>query len=189
MIGLNDANEPAIRYKSGDAGALEELHKLLEPIIYTGIGHVGLYGRPEHVTADDVRQQSWLILGELARRWEPTGSFLVYFHASFEPTIRRWLGRERGCDAKGMRRNFSVEHDDLCGRIDRYTGYRDGDALPLQEWLAPLTDAERRAVVLGVLDGYTYEAMAPTLGVSRATAHRLCTRGLDRLRATVDVAV
>jgi RNA polymerase sigma factor (sigma-70 family) len=175
----------ALRYQQGDPAALDLLHERLRPAILAALGRLLRQPMPELLAAEDLQQQTWIILGELAGRWRPTGSFLSYFVQTFERELRRYVARARPVRGRRSIRVTPVPHDELLGIIERRTvGENAPEHIALvKDQLAGLTDPERDAVVLHVLEELDFGTIGRQLHVSRATAHRLCRRGLARLAA------
>jgi RNA polymerase sigma factor (sigma-70 family) len=178
--------ELALRYQQGDSDALAALHERLRPAILAALGRLLRQPLPDQLAADDLQQQTWIILGELAGRWRPTGSFLAYFVRTFERELRRYVARARPVRGRRAIRVTPVPHDELLGMIERRGGGDNGPerAALFRDLLAALTERERVAVVLHVLEERNFGAIGHQLHVSRATAHRLVRRGLARLAAT-----
>ncbi len=180
--------ELALRYQRGDSEALARLHERLRPAIFAAQGRLLRHPLPHPIAAEDLQQQSWIILGELAGRWRPTGSFLAYFMRTFERELRRYVARAQPIRGRRATRVIAVPHDELLAVIER----RDvGENVPehnalFRDQLTCLTHAERVAVLLHVLEEQDFGAIGCQLNVSRATAHRLYRRGLARLAASVN---
>ncbi len=191
MIVNETVDELVLRYQQGEPDALGALHEALTPAILTAIRRVSFHGLPASVNPEDVLQETYVLLSELAAHWEPRGApFASYVWSYFAKVLRRWLWREEGRDAVGKRRCISVPHDHLVNTIGGYTirGSAPERAAVLADYLGVLPADQRRAVELSVLEGASFEDIGPLLGVSRATAHRLYTRGLATLRETIGVS-
>ena len=178
----------AERYQQGDAEALALLHDRLRPAIGGVLARYRRLDLPSSISAQDLSQQTWVILADLARRWQPSGSFLAYFLRSFSREIQRYFGR-----ALPSRRTRSVQmitlpHDDLLMAVDRHLHAADPieDLGPLLASLKALPPEQRVALALRAVEGYDFAAIGKTLGVSRATAHRLCQRAIAALRGRVN---
>ncbi len=175
--------ELALRYQQGDREALALLHERLRPAIFATLGRLLRRPLPGPIAAEDLQQQSWIVLGELAGRWRPTGSFLAYFVRTFERELRRYVARAQPVRGRRAIRVLAIPHDQLLGVIERRHVADDTAerATLFLDQLAILTQAERVAVLLHVLEEQDFGAIGRQLQVSRATAHRLYRRGLARL--------
>ncbi len=172
-----------LRYQHGDPEALAALHERLQPAIHAALGRLLRQSLPDPLAAEDLHQQTWIILGDLAGRWRPTGSFLAYFMRTFERELRRFVARSRPVRGRRAIRVTTVPHDELLGVIERR---EIGENAPeraalFQDQLASLTDSERVAVLLHVLEELDFGAIGRQLHISRATAYRLYRRGLARI--------
>src|SRR5262249_31345061 len=70
------ANDLALAYQAGGhSEALAELIELLRPLLRASLQRytIGSLMLPAPLDADDLQQQSWIILDGLARRWDPAG--------------------------------------------------------------------------------------------------------------------
>lgn len=175
--------ELAGRWQAGDALALEALDERLRPAIRAALARLLRRPLPDLLTPDDVRQQAWVVLAEIAARWRPTGSFLAYFTRTFERELRRSVLRARPSRSGRPVRVLMVPHDVLLAAIEHVPisdNSPEGAAL-LRDRLAPLTDTERTAVTLHLFEEQDFAAIGRRLNVSRATAHRIYRRGLARL--------
>src|SRR5438876_3085965 len=85
------------RYQRGQEGALADLYRFLEPAIRTGERRYRSFKLPTSLTRQDISQQCWIILADLARRWRPRprGSFLAYFFRTFPHRLQRFVHRVR----------------------------------------------------------------------------------------------
>jgi DNA-directed RNA polymerase specialized sigma24 family protein len=126
-----------------------------------------------------------VILGELATRWQPSGSFLAYFFRSFPRAMQRYV-RQAGSRATSSVQMVSLPHDDLVGAVDRMTAEPAGEqALSWLEHLAGLPPGPRIALALRILEECDFETIGRALHVSRATAHRLYRRALATVAGTL----
>jgi DNA-directed RNA polymerase specialized sigma24 family protein len=169
------------RFREGDAEALGRLHDLLTPAIRSIIGRYRWSSLPSAISAQDLQQQSWVILGELAGRWRPTGSFLAFFFASFPRELRRYVVRAR-LDRGGPVQVQCLAPTDLVELADRsHFGAVEPESLPWADQLAALPARERAAFVMRARDSLDFASIGSALGVSRASAHRFFRRACDRL--------
>ena len=186
-VAVREISALADRYRRGEADALVTLHGRLSPAIGRVLARYHRLGLPPSLTAQDLSQQTWIILAELAQRWRPDGSFLAYFLQSFPREVQRFYQR-----ALPTRRTRSVEvrvlpHDMLLAQLERRI-----DGGSLAEEPGALTDALRAlpaplrvALALRAVEGADFEAIGQILGVSRATAHRLYLRAVAALAGSV----
>lgn len=169
-----------VRYQSGQEGALADLYRFLEPAIRTGLRRYRSADLPTSLTRQDISQQCWVILADLARRWRPRGSFLAYFFRTFPYALQRFVHRPR---PRRRTVEIMVPHDEVMLAADRVR-----EAEPIwetkptwQEVLAGLSAPERQVFVLHSVEGQSFASISQALGVSRATAYRLHRRALAQL--------
>ena len=176
-----DASELVLRYQAGDADALRVLHDRLGRAIASILRRYRAAQLPPTVTAQDLAQQSWVVLAELAARWRPSGSFLAYFFRSFPREMARYLQRSHPNRRTKQTHVFAIPHDELLGAADKLV-VRDavGDATWADE-IAALPPEQRAALLLHTVEGSTFDAIGAALNVSRASAHRLYQRAVARL--------
>lgn len=170
-----DAAALVLRYQAGEADGLSALHRLLEPAIRSVVGRYRPAELPSALSMQDVSQQSWVVLAELAGRWRPGGSFLAYFFRSFPLAIARYVRRARSAGPTAI--------------AEAEAGYLASDPAENALWaeqLADLSRGERLAFLLHTVDQRDFDAIGCALGVSRATAHRLYQRARGRLAARLD---
>jgi RNA polymerase sigma-70 factor (ECF subfamily) len=151
--------------------------------------------------------------GFLLRR---TGDPTAAFELTAETFAEAWLSRRRFEDRRdgsaapwlfGIARNVllqSVRRRALerraCERLGVLVAVEPGSVPPDEAWLdaldddleaalGELSDAERRAVELRVLDERDYGEIAGELGITLGAARVRVFRGLDRLRRSVDPSI
>lgn len=171
------------RYQAGEAEALALLHARLTRAIATALRRYRGAQLPSTVAPQDLTQQSWIILAELARRWRPTGSFLAYFFRSFPHEVERYLQRSRPGRLTRQVHVIAVPHDELLGTASKLAG-RDPFTDSAADWtdeIASLPPDQRAALVLRTMEGSSFDAIGRILHVSRASAHRLYRRAVARL--------
>jgi RNA polymerase sigma factor (sigma-70 family) len=172
-----------LRYQDGDPGALASLHEGLLPAIRSAVGRLLRRQLPGSLGSDDLQQQAWIVLAEIASRWQPTGSFLAYFSHSFERELRRFVSRSLpGRGSQGVR-VITIPHEELMQLGESLTAGESGPDMVaiLRQELAGLSPREREAVVMHVLEEKDFASIGRRLNISRATAHRLYRRALLRL--------
>lgn len=150
-----------LRYQAGESDALDLLHQRLEPAILSLLRRYRSGPLPPSLTQQDLRQQSWIVLAELARRWRPRGSFLAYFFRSFPGAISRYVRRAQPAARAALAESAPV-YD--AGDSDRGTS--------LEEELAALDELDREILLLRSLDFLNMDDIARLLGVPRSTAYR-----------------
>lgn len=172
------------RYRDGQQDALADLYRFLEPAIRSGLRRYRSADLPTSLSFQDVSQQCWVILADLARRWRPRGSFLAYFFRTFPHALQRFVHA-----ARPQRRavEMMVPHDEVMAAAE----LREAD--PVWEtrsiWddaLAGLSAPERQVFVLHSVEGQSLASISQAIGVSRATANRLYRRALGRLSNEID---
>lgn len=169
----------ARRYQAGEADALEALHTRLEPAIRFLLRSYRPRGLPSPIGVDDLHQQSWIVLAELAGRWRPPGSFIGYFFRSFPRAIRRYV--------QAVERNTSAaDLDDQTGVGEMalaYTAQSPEWAIRWSLELAQLPANERTVLLLRTLDQQDFMDIARQLDVSLTAVQRLFRRARERLAA------
>ena len=172
-----EAASLVLRYQGGDSEALELLHGRLGRIIGKMLRRYRATQLPSTVAPQDLTQQSWVIVAELARRWRPTGSFLAYFFRSFPREVERYL-----VHARPNRRTKQVQ---VIAIPQQEVRWHVAQMLPrLAAWtdeIASLPVQQRVALLLRTMEGSSFDAIGQTLHVSRASAHRIYRRAVARL--------
>ena len=171
------------RFRGGDPDALATLYAELEPAIRAVLRRYRVLSLPSSIGAEDLRQQTWIILSELALRWQPRGSFIGYFLRSFPRELRRYVVRAR-LDRGSSIQVMSLPHPDLVDLADRSPGGSlEPDTIPWSHHLGLMPDRERAVFLLRALDGLEFAIIGRAVGVSRAAAHRLFSKACARLSA------
>ena len=81
--GADVASSLALAYQRGDLDALPALHEAVRPLPRIGMARAVAGPLPASLSRDDLTQQTWLILADLARRWDPAlGQFGAYVRVS-----------------------------------------------------------------------------------------------------------
>ena len=111
------------RYQDGETGALEVLHGRLERAIRKLLGRYELAQLPSTVTYQDLTQQGWVVLAEVAFRWRPTGRFLAYFFRSFPHEMDRYLTHARSGRHTQKVQVVGVPHDELDALLGEQVAY------------------------------------------------------------------
>ena len=177
-----EASSLVLRYQAGEAEALWLLHDRLGRAIGSILRRYGKAPLPSTVTSQDLAQQSWVVLAELARRWRPSGSFLAYFFRSFPREIERYIQRSRPNRRTKQTQMIGVPHDELMGTAAELVAPAAfADQAAWAEEIASLPAPQRVALLLHAMEGSSFDAIGATLNVSRASAHRLYRRAVARL--------
>jgi RNA polymerase sigma factor (sigma-70 family) len=182
------ANELARAYQDGQSDVLAELFELMRPLLRASLQRyaVGSGMLPAPLDQDDLRQQSWIILDSLARRWDPAGGdFPAYVRSTFLWDLWRYVrSLSPGRRARTVRVD-NIQHDEL---LDRY-GNRPGvdgrhwdEQLIAAEMLNELDPIARWAFLLHVLEDRSFRDVAQALHLTQAGAYRAYRRALDQLR-------
>jgi RNA polymerase sigma factor (sigma-70 family) len=176
------------RYQDGDAAALAALHGQLRPAIRAALRRLQVVDLPPTLTSQDLEQQSWIVLADLALHWQPDGRFLAYFFQSFAHQMSRFVQQAASTRRTRLIEVVTLPHDDLVLKLegivdqDLGAGELSGGALPLLDDLAALPRRQRAAFLLHAVDGHDFEAIGRTLQISRASAHRLYHQARQRLQ-------
>ena len=162
-----------VRYQDGDPEALALLHDRLGVIILSVLRPYRTATLPSAVTYQDIVQQSWVILAELAERWRPHGSFLAYFFRSFPRALRRYVAVAGAHRGSKWARVVSVPYEELLRAADALGGlHQEPEQLLWRQQVGELPVDQRVALTMHVLDGESFEAIGRTLRISRASAAR-----------------
>jgi len=175
-------------YRDGDRTALGTLHAALRPIIQSSIARTFQLGPlPGPLESRDLDQQSWILLAELAVRWDPQQApFLPYVHGAFPWALRRYL-RSQSSDRRSVRtRVISTEHAELFSRADAQTGVdgRDWDnRLMCDEVMTELTPEHQQALQLHFAERRRPAEVASAMGVAVDEVEPLVKRAVRAARA------
>lgn len=173
------AAELVARYQEGDPGALEALHACLVPAIRSAFRGHRTGELPVPITLQDLRQQSWIVLAELAARWQPQGSFVGYFFRSFPREIDRYIRQARRADRAVL----------ALGVAEAEPAYELEDPIAAAQWtdeLRELPAAERGVFLLRTVEHRDFATIAELMDLSRSSAHRLYLRARAHLADQFD---
>jgi RNA polymerase sigma factor (sigma-70 family) len=182
------ANALALAYQAGDQDALPALAELLRPLMRAALYRYthGSLVLPASLDLDDLRQQSWLILDGLARRWDPAGGdFPAYVRVTFLWEVWRYVRALSPSRRARAVRVDNVQHDTLLDRLDDRAGVdgrRWDDQLIAIEMLSDLDPIARWVLLLHVLEDRTFQDVARALRLTQAGVYRAYRRALDQLR-------
>lgn len=167
---------------SGDEDAFGRLYDLVSPRVY------GLVRRVvrDPAQSDEVTQEAFLAIWRTSSRFdESRGSAL-----SWMLTIahRKAVDRVRSAEASRSRDDaYSSREPETTHDATAETVVERLDAERVHRALATLTHAQRRALELAFLSGYTHTEVAALLDVPLGTAKTRIRDGLIRLRDTLGV--
>jgi RNA polymerase sigma factor (sigma-70 family) len=181
-------NELALAYRSGRSEVLSELFAAVRPLLMQAIGRYGAEPSilPNVLEIPDLVQESWLLLDEMARRWDPDiGAFGAYVRTTFPWELRRYVvGQAPGRRAREVRVD-QVPHDELLNLVGERTG-TDGrswdNQLVMAEILEPLNPLARRLVLSHLVDQQPLTEIAHALQLSLPSTYNQYRRALDQLR-------
>ena len=183
----------ALRYRSGERAVLGELYAELEPMV-RGFLRTHISGRgslPSGVDAEDLCQQSYVVLAETVLEWEPErrDNFMPYFFSSFPWRLDRYLRSQTPLRRTARFQLRSVSHDSLVEQMAGAVGL-DGrewdDVLGCAELLRALPGLHGRVVELYLYHGLSFAEVGDALGISRSAAHRAFGRAISLLRSLLD---
>jgi RNA polymerase sigma factor (sigma-70 family) len=189
-VSEEEASALVLAYQRGEPDSLARLHERVGAIIGSFVYRYSPTSLPAPVTLQDLSQQSWIILAELASRWRPSGSFLAYFFRSFPRELYRYVLRASASRRSGNVQMISLPYDDLVGELDRLQAAQapDEQGTSWDEALVRLPPRERAVFLLRVEEGQDFEAVGHSLGISRSSAYRLYRRAVAQLAESgVDV--
>ena len=178
---LERASQRALEYRGGRREALEALHREVEPLLHLALNRYRRAGSlPLALSFDDLVQESWIMLAELARRWDPQqGSFGAYTRVAFAWKLARHVKKHSSARRSQTLVVTSIGHDRATELQDARVGVNGADwagALACMEMLETLPLLERQALVLHLVHGRTLNDVAHRLGRSRSTIQRLLNR-------------
>jgi DNA-directed RNA polymerase specialized sigma24 family protein len=190
----DEASRLALAFKAGDQTALARLHEALRPMMASALSRyreqasAGRRSLPSTLEGGDLAQQSWLILAELAQRWQPSGgSFAAYFRVSYPWALARYVRHHSPSRrAKGVV-VLGAEQPDVQEQLDLRPG-ADGrewdDDLAWAELLEHLAKDERAVLLLHLADQKTFTDVAHAMKLTRPAAYRLYRRALKRVQGS-----
>ena len=170
------------RAASGDENAFAELYDAVSPRLY------GLVRRVvrDPAQSEEVTQEVFLEIWRFSARFDPDkGSAL-----SWMMTIahRKAVDRVRSAEAaRGRDANYGAATQDVTHDSTSEAVVERLDAERVHRALDTLTDAQRGALELAYLGGYTHTEVAAMLGLPLGTAKTRIRDGLIRLRDTLGV--
>lgn len=189
MLSSEDrASQLARAYQAGARGGLAELYALVRPTFAGALARAVQRGRfAGGLEPRDLEQQSWVIVAELALRWQPAlGAFGAYVRVAFPFELERYLRRFSPARHSRHVSVVSVEHERAVADADLQEGTNGrawDDQLFCRELLDRLPPPERRALLLRERDGLAFAAIARALELpDRTAAFRLYRRAIRRLR-------
>ncbi len=167
------------RFQRGEGQVLSELHERLGPAMGALLRTYRSSRLPSAITVQDLQQQSWIILSELAGRWKPRGSFLAYFFRSFPHMVGRYV--------QVHRRSAGIAHEDAIRVAEARGPYGAVSEPPFAEpeldgWgLERLSGVEQAVFAMRAVDHESFEVIGTRLGVTRSSANRIYRRAHARL--------
>jgi RNA polymerase sigma-70 factor (ECF subfamily) len=173
------------RAARGDADAFSVLYRRHETIV---AGYLMRRARDPELAAD-------LAAETFAAAIAGAGSFRDEGQSALGWLLgiaRNVLGRtwERGAVERRARERLGIERiavsDATLERVEALLDGSDPARNPLLKALEELPDAQREAIRAHVLDEEPYADLAARLGVSEATVRQRVSRGLGRLRTTLE---
>jgi RNA polymerase sigma factor (sigma-70 family) len=180
----------ALAFQAGDRTVLSALYQAVRPLMAAAFaryrGRPGLL--PASLERNDLVQESWLILAELAERWDPAGgTFGGYFRVSFPWALGRYVRRNSPSRrARGIV-VLGAEEPDVQEQLESRSGADgrewDGD-LAWSELLEHLTDDERAVLMLHFGEQLPFTNVARALQLTRPAAYRLYRRALRHVQGS-----
>jgi RNA polymerase sigma factor (sigma-70 family) len=182
------ANSLALALQGGQAEVLAALVELFQPLLRVSIRRYQSrsLSLPIALDLDDLRQQSWLILESLARRWDPAGGdFPAYVRTALPWELWRFVKAQSPSRRARTVRVDNVQHDILMDRLEDRAG-TDGrqwdDQLIAAEMLSDLDPIARWVFLLHLLEDRSFLDVAKALRLTQTTTYRAYRRALDQLR-------
>ena len=165
---------------------LPAIVELFQPLTRVAIWRYQHQSLPVAVDMDDLRQQLWLILDGLARRWDPAGGdFPAYVRTALPWELWRFIkGQTPSRRARAVRVD-NIQHDMLMDRLEDRTG-TDGrhwdDQLITAELLSELDPIARWVFLLHLLEDRSFLDVAKALRLTQTMTYRAYRRALDQMR-------
>ena len=177
----------ALRFQRGDRDALGPLYHAVQPVLRAALQRGARRGLPGALQAADLDQQSWLILAELTRRWEPRPgvAFSAYLGRTFPWALARYLRAQSPARRARHCQVYAQPHDRVVAALDSALaadGREWDDHLYCAELLNTLDPQARAALWLHAVEQRSFTDVARALGVPRATAYDLYRRALASAR-------
>jgi RNA polymerase sigma factor (sigma-70 family) len=177
----------ARRFQRGDQDALAPLYHAVQPVLRAALHRGARRGLPEALQAVDLDQQSWLILAELTRRWEPRPGigFSAYLGRTFPWALARYLRAQSPARRARHCQVYAQPHDRVVAALDNapdIDGRAWDDALYCVELLDTLDPQARAALWLRAVERRSFTDVARLLGVPRASAYDLYRRAVASAR-------
>jgi DNA-directed RNA polymerase specialized sigma24 family protein len=182
------ANMLAQALQQGQAEMLAGLADVFQPLMQLAMRRY--QGRslslPSALDLDDLRQQCWLILESLARRWDPAGGdFPAYVRTALPWELWRFVKAQSPSRRARTVRVDNVQHDILMDRLEDRPG-TDGrqwdDQLIAAEMLNDLDPIARWVFLLHLLEDRSFIDVAKALRLTQTSTYRAYRRALDQLR-------
>ncbi|MGE3911840.1 MAG: RNA polymerase sigma factor [Chloroflexota bacterium] len=182
------ANALASALQQGQADALPAIVELFQPLLRLAIRRYRArsLSLPNALDLDDLRQQSWLILDGLARRWDPAGGdFPAYVRTALPWELWRYVKALSPSRRARTVRVENVPHDILMDRLEARPG-TDGrlwdDQLIATELLNQLDPIARWVFLMHLLEDRSLVDVAGALRLTQTMTYRAYLRALDQLR-------
>src|SRR4051812_42320257 len=177
----------ARRFQRGDRDALAPLYFAVQPVLRAALYRGARRGLPEALQTADLDQQSWLILAELTRRWEPRPgvAFSAYLGRTFPWALARYLRAQSPARRARQCQVYGQPHDRVVATLDSAPdtdGREWDDNIYCAELLDALDPQARAALWLHAVECRSFTDVARLLGVPRAPAYDLYRRALTTAR-------
>jgi RNA polymerase sigma factor (sigma-70 family) len=177
----------ARRFQQGDQAALAPLYQAVQPVLRAALRRGARRGLPEALQPADLDQQSWLILADLTRRWEPRPgvAFSAYLGRTFPWALARYLRAQSPARRGRHCQVYARPHDQVVaalGGAPDDDGREWDDLLYCADLLNGLDPQARAALWLHAVEQRSFTDVARALGVPRATAYDLYRRALASAR-------
>ncbi len=179
----------ARRFQAGDAHALDALYRAVEQLLQAHIRRSCRRGLPPALEPDDLLQQSWLILADLVRHWQPREGipFTAYLQRVFPWALARYLRRQSPSWRSQRHAVYSWPHEQVVARMATLPAHDDAtweDRLLSLQLLGRLSPLARAALWLHAVERRSFRDVARLLGIPRTTAYDLYRRAVAAARAS-----
>lgn len=183
-----NADRLVVAFQAGDRQVLGELFQAVEPLIGMVVRQIAGQGLPSALDVEDLEQETWLLLAELAGRWQPElGAFSSYVVGAMPWALGRYVRHHSPRHRAASVQVLAVADQELERLAEERAVAMVPDAesdLACAELLAPLPSLERRVVALRVVEQRPFDVIAAELGAAATTVRRAYERGVARLRGS-----
>lgn len=183
-------NQLVTRVKAGDLGASEELCEFYQPLIRGAVTRLTRKYRQLIPYEEDLKADSYLLLIELVRGYDPDLSvFSYYLSTRVDYALLTHARRVYLDSSAGGRRTSEVSYEEMPDEWEPHaTDDPFGKLIEMQaltEAIDMLNSKQREAVRLYFFEGLNQEESARACGISQSAFSKRLARALDSLKTTM----